>query len=542
MSGSSAPSAIPLAALRPTRSDPASPGPTVTATAPRSETASPASSSAARTVGTIRRSWARLACSGTTPPNPSWTRWPATTLDASRPPAHTAAAVSSHEVSMARRAGGRAGSRWGLGTGDWGLGTGTGFNGAAAKFRRASPRATGASARRAADSRTSRTSRTSPMSLFVTIVLDGAGVGDAPDAAAYGDAGADTLGHVVRQQQPDLPNLTRWGLGRLVDGLADVDAPAASWGRYTERAAGKDSTTGHWALAGLVLETPFPTYPDGFPSDVVAAFCERAGVGGVLGNRPASGTEVIADLGREHQRTGRPIVYTSADSVFQVAAHVDTIPLEDLYRVCQVARDRVCVGEHAVGRVIARPFRGEPGAYERLSAQRKDLSLPPPAPTLLDALRQSGVRTVCVGKIAALFGGVGVDREVKTAGNADGVRQTLAVIREAAASGEPTFVWTNLVDFDELYGHRNDPAGYAAALESFDAALPDLEAALPDDAVLLLTADHGNDPTYPGSDHTRERVPVLRFQRGARAVDLGTADTFAAHAVDVATFFGRDAT
>ena len=374
--------------------------------------------------------------------------------------------------------------------------------------------------------------------LFVTLILDGAGVGDAPDAADYGDVGSDTLGHVVRQQRPDLPNLARWGLGRLVDGVDDVDAPAASWGRYTERAAGKDSTTGHWALAGLVLETPFPTYPDGFPDDVVAEFCRLADVDGVLGNRPASGTAVIAELGQEHQRTGRPIVYTSADSVFQVAAHVETVPLEDLYRMCQVARDQVCVGEHAVGRVIARPFAGEPGAYRRISAKRKDLSLSPHAPTLLDTLRQSGVRTVCVGKIAALFGGRGVDHEVKTAGNADGVAKTLDAIRAAAASGEPTFVWTNLVDFDELYGHRNDAAGYAAALEAFDAALPDLEAALPDSAVLLLTADHGNDPTFPGSDHTRERVPVLRYQRGAPARDLGTSGSFAAHAADVARYFG----
>ncbi len=373
--------------------------------------------------------------------------------------------------------------------------------------------------------------------LFVTIILDGAGVGDAPDAADYGDVGSDTLGHVIRQQRPDLPNLTRWGLGRLVDGVNDVERPAASWGRYTERAAGKDSTTGHWALAGLVLETPFPTYPGGFPDDVIADFCRLAGVPGVLSNRPASGTTVIAELGQEHQRTGQPIVYTSADSVFQIAAHVETTPLDELYRMCQIARDHVCVGEHAVGRVIARPFAGQPGAYQRLSDKRRDLSLLPHAPTLLDALRQSAVRTVCVGKIAALFGGQGVDQEIKTAGNADGVAKTLDAIRAAGASGEPTFVWTNLVDFDELYGHRNDPAGYAAALEAFDAALPDLEAALPDGAVLLLTADHGNDPTFPGSDHTRERVPVLRFRRGVPARDLGTSDSFAAHAADVAGYF-----
>ena len=383
------------------------------------------------------------------------------------------------------------------------------------------------------------------MPLFVTIVLDGAGVGGAPDAAAWGDAGADTLGHVVRQERPVLPTLERWGLGRLVDGLGGAEAPAApptgpaaSWGRLTERAAGKDSTTGHWALAGLVLAEPFPTYPDGFPPDVIDAFCARAGVDGVLGNRAASGTAIVADLGAEHQATGRPIVYTSADSVFQVAAHVDVIPLDDLYRMCRVARDEVCVGRHAVGRVIARPFAGGVGAYERISAERKDYSLVPPRSTLLDALQGAGVRTVCVGKVASLFGGAGVDVEVKTAGNADGIDKTLAAIRQAAAPGEPTFVWTNLVDFDELFGHRNDAAGYARALEAFDAALPALEAALPDDGALLLTADHGNDPTYPGTDHTRERVPVLLYRPGRAGRDLGTGDTFADHAATVAAFFG----
>lgn len=377
--------------------------------------------------------------------------------------------------------------------------------------------------------------------LFVTIVLDGAGVGDAPDAEAYGDAGADTLGHVVRQERPTLPNLTRWGLGHLVDGLDAAEAPAASWGRLTERAAGKDSTTGHWALAGLVLEQPFPTYPDGFPPDVIDAFCATAGVDGVLGNAPASGTAIIAERGEEHQRTGRPIVYTSADSVFQVAAHVDTVPLDRLYEMCRVARNEVMTGEHAVGRVIARPFTGPAGAYERISAKRKDLSLQPTGPTLLDALRQSGVRTVCVGKIASLFGGAGVDEEIKTSGNADGIAKTLDAIRAAAASEQPTFIWTNLVDFDELYGHRNDPAGYARALEEVDAALPAWEAALPAGARLLLTADHGNDPTYPGTDHTRERVPILLAQKGRQPGEaLGTRDSFADHAATVAAAFGID--
>ena len=376
------------------------------------------------------------------------------------------------------------------------------------------------------------------MALFVTIVLDGAGVGDAPDAAVYGDTGADTLGHVVAQQAPRLPNLARWGLGRLVEALPAAEAPAASWGRLTEVAAGKDSTTGHWSLAGLDLATPFPTYPDGFPASVIDAFCREAGVDGILCNAPGSGTAIIDAFGPEHEATGRPIVYMSGDSVFQVAAHVGTVPLERLYAMCRAARERVCVGEHAVGRVIARPFEGFPGAYRRISAARKDFSLPPPGPTLLDALQAAGVRTVCVGKVASLFAGRGVDAEVKTAGNADGVARTLAAIGEARASGATTFVWTNLVDFDELFGHRGDAPGFAAALEAFDAALPRLEAALPDGAVLLLTADHGNDPTTPGSDHTRERVPVLMHSPGTAGSDLGTGATFADHAATVAAYFG----
>lgn len=379
-----------------------------------------------------------------------------------------------------------------------------------------------------------------PPQVFVTLVLDGVGVGDAPDAEAYGDVGSNTLAHVCAQERPHLPHLERLGLGRIADlpGVAPVETPAAAWGRLTERAAGKDSTTGHWALAGLVLEQPFPTYPEGFPPDILAAFCERAGVEGVLGNRPASGTAIIAELGEEHQRTGHPIVYTSADSVFQVAAHVDTIPLDDLYTMCRVARDEICVGPHAVGRVIARPFAGAPGAYERISAKRKDLSLLPSSPTLLDTLREHGVRTVAVGKIASLFGGQGVDEEIKTAGNADGLAKTLAAIHDAAAGGTPTFIWTNLVDFDELYGHRNDPAGFARALEAVDAALPDLLDALPVAGRLLITADHGNDPTYPGSDHTRERVPVLFA--GGTAKDIGTRETFADHAATVAACLGVD--
>ena len=385
-----------------------------------------------------------------------------------------------------------------------------------------------------------------PAPLFVTIVLDGAGVGSAPDAVPYGDVGADTLGHVVAQQSPTLPNLARWGLGHLVDGLAVPAAPDASWGRMTEVAAGKDSTTGHWSLAGLDLAVPFPTYPNGFPPDVVRAFCDAADVDGILANAPASGTAVIDAFGAEHEATGRPIVYTSGDSVFQIAAHTGTVALERLYEMSHVARERVCIGEHAVGRVIARPFEGREGAYQRISAKRTDFSLPPPGPTLLTALQAAGVRTVCVGKIAALFAGQGVDVETKTTGNADGVEKTLAAIAAARASDVPTFVWTNLVDFDELFGHRRDVPGYARALEAFDAALPRLEAALPPGAVLLLTADHGNDPAMQGSDHTRERVPLLMQTRGADGQalpgrDVGTRATFADHAATVARYFGTSA-
>ena len=377
--------------------------------------------------------------------------------------------------------------------------------------------------------------------LFVTIVLDGVGVGDAPDAGAYGDAGSDTLGHVCAAERPRLPNLARWGLGRVaaLDGVAPAESPAASWGTMTETAAGKDSTTGHWELAGVVLDCPFPLYPEGFPPEVIAAFCRAARVEGVLGNRAASGTEILAALGDAHVETGRPIVYTSGDSVFQIAAHVDEVPLEALYAMCRAAREEVCVGEHAVGRVIARPFRGASGAYERLSVARKDFSLRPPRPTVQEALQAAGVRTVAVGKIAALFGGIGFDVEVKTAGNAEGIEKTRAAIEEAAAARAPTFIWTNLVDFDELYGHRNDAEGFARALEAFDATLPTLEAVLPGGARLVITADHGNDPGYPGTDHTRERVPLLLLEKGQPlGQPLGTRASFADHAATVAAAFG----
>lgn len=374
--------------------------------------------------------------------------------------------------------------------------------------------------------------------LFVTIVLDGVGIGEQPDAGVYGDAGSHTLRHVCEVARPQMPNLAAMGLGCIepLPGVATVEAPRASYGKMREVSAGKDSTTGHWELAGLLLDHPFPTYPDGFPEDLLSRFREKSGCTGTLGHRPASGTDVIAQYGPEHERTGFPIVYTSADSVFQIAAHKDIIPLDELYRLCRIAREEVCVGEHAVGRVIARPFVGEAGNYQRVSGERKDYSRLPDGPVVQQVLQENGVRTMAVGKIADLFGGIGFDEVRKTRSNDEGIEKTLAAMREVRS--QPTFLWTNLVDFDQEYGHRNDPEGFARALEAFDTALPDLLAALPQAGVLVLTADHGNDPTTPSTDHSREYVPLLVIRPGQPVQALGLRDTFADHAASVANFFG----
>ena len=382
--------------------------------------------------------------------------------------------------------------------------------------------------------------------LFVTIILDGVGIGAQHDAPHYGDAGSHTLGHVCAHERPALPNVRRLGLG-CIDHLAGVDPeahPDAHFGRMREVSAGKDSTTGHWELAGLRLPQPFPTYPNGFPQAVIDAFCDATGCEGVLGNKAASGTAIIAALGEEHARTGWPIVYTSADSVFQIAAHKDVIPLDRLYALCETARTEVCVGEHAVGRVIARPYVGTPGDYTRVSAERRDFARPPHRPPLQQGLRDAGVRTIAIGKIGDLFAKVGFDAIRKTTDNADGIQKTLDAIRDYVRTPVPTFVWTNLVDFDQAYGHRNDPAGFAQALEAFDQAVPNLLDALPDDAALVLTADHGNDPTTASTDHSREYVPVLYVPpggmqngEGAGGVNLGLRASFNDHAATVADFF-----
>ncbi len=390
------------------------------------------------------------------------------------------------------------------------------------------------------------------MPLFVSIVLDGVGVGEQPDASSYGDTGSHTLGHVCASERPDLPNLRRLGIGNIVDldSVPPVDAPTASFGKMREMSAGKDSTTGHWELAGLRLESPFPTYPDGFPPEVIDAFRSETGCASVLGNRAASGTKIVAELGAEHERTGHPIVYTSADSVFQIAAHKDVIPLDNLYEMCRIARQKVCVGEHGVGRVIARPFIGTEGSYTRVSAERKDFARLPENAPIQNVLQKQGVHTVSVGKIADLFARTGFDDMAKTKSNVDGIRATLREIQAAGDRSKSTFIWTNLVDFDQEFGHRNDPAGFAGALEEFDAAIPDLISALPDGAHLVITADHGNDPTTASTDHSREYVPLLHLQKtsspGADAPgtgngrDLGLRTCFNDHAATVAEVFGAE--
>jgi phosphopentomutase len=379
--------------------------------------------------------------------------------------------------------------------------------------------------------------------LFVSIVLDGVGMGAQPDAEAYGDTGSHTLGHVCAAMRPALPHCAELGLGCIepLEGIVCPDAPTAHYGRMREVSAGKDSTTGHWELAGLRLDRPFPTYPDGFPDDVIEAFVEATGCGGVLGNTPESGTVIIDELGPEHAETGHPIVYTSADSVFQIAAHKDVIPLDRLYALCRIARNEVCVGEHAVGRVIARPFVGTPGDYTRISDERRDYSRIPDDPPVQQVLQQNGVRTHAIGKIGDLFADVGFDDITKTKNNAQGVDATLDAIRAYRNDPQPTFVWTNLVDFDQEYGHRNDPEGFAAALEAFDARVPELLSTLPAEARLVLTADHGNDPTTGSTDHAREFVPLLYYHSAIPATgggrDFGLRDSFNDHAATVADFF-----
>ncbi len=371
-------------------------------------------------------------------------------------------------------------------------------------------------------------------SRIIWIVLDSVGVGAMPDAAAYGDVGSDTLGNIARVRGLDVPNLCRLGLGNLkpIPQLPQAAAPEGDYGRCTLASPGKDTTTGHWEMAGIHLAKPFPVYPHGFPREVIGEFEDRIGRS-VLGNKAASGTEIIAELGEEHMESGSPIVYTSADSVFQIAAHEETIPLWELYRMCEIARE-ILHGPHEVGRVIARPFEGEPGAFRR-TANRHDYAVPPPRGMLLDRLEERRIEVFAIGKIFDIFLGRGITDHVKTKDNADGMAKTLDAIKDRKNG----LIFVNLVDFDQQYGHRNDVEGYGNALEEFDRWLPEFERALGPGDLAILTADHGCDPTTPSTDHSREYTPLIAFgPRARRGVDLGLRSTLSDMGQTVARNFG----
>ncbi|MBA4495700.1 phosphopentomutase [Paenactinomyces guangxiensis] len=358
------------------------------------------------------------------------------------------------------------------------------------------------------------------------IVLDSVGIGALPDAEEYDDSGAHTLGHIAEHQQGlYLPNLASLGLGNIepVEGVQPVASPSAYYGKMSEMSKGKDTTTGHWEFMGIYTQKPFKTYPNGFPEELIRVFEEKTGRK-VIGNKPASGTEIIAELGDEHMKTGNLIVYTSADSVFQIAAHEEIVPLDELYRICEIARELTMDEKYSVIRVIARPFVGGPGNFTR-TANRRDYSVKPPAKTVLNYLAEAGLDVIGLGKISDIYAGVGITRSIHTKNNADGVDQLLKVLSEPFRG----LAFANLVDFDAKYGHRRDPVGYAQALEEFDARIPDILKALQDRDLLIITADHGNDPTHHGTDHTREYTPLLVFGKklSKEGKSLGLRKTFA---------------
>jgi len=373
-----------------------------------------------------------------------------------------------------------------------------------------------------------------PFRRVIWIVLDSVGIGEMPDAAAYGDAGSDTLGHIAARRTLNLPQMAQLGLGNIkpLVHVGPVDRPTAAFGRCALASPGKDTTTGHWEMVGIHLAKPFPLYPHGFPPEILQEFERRIGRG-TLGNCAASGTEIIKELGEEHMRTGKPIVYTSADSVFQVAAHEEVIPLWELYKICETARE-ILRGPYEVGRVIARPFIGTPGAFTR-TPNRKDYAVPPPRGMLLDQLQAAKVDVASVGKIFDVFLGRGIGEHEKTRNNADGMAKTLEMLDDIDAG----LLFVNLVDFDQLYGHRNDVEGYAKALEEFDAWLPSLYEKLSDSDLLILTADHGCDPTTPSTDHSREYVPLLVYRpRNPQGVNLGLRSTLSDIGQTIAENFG----
>lgn len=367
------------------------------------------------------------------------------------------------------------------------------------------------------------------------IVLDSVGIGEAPDAKNFGDEGAHTLGHIAeRISFFSLPNMEKMGLGNIapLQHIKPAAQPAAYYGKMTEVSVGKDTMTGHWELMGLKVTIPFQTYPNGFPEPLIRKFEEMTGRA-VIGNKPASGTEILDELGAEQMRTGAWIVYTSADSVFQIAAHEDVIPLEELYRACKIARE-LTLGEYAVGRIIARPYVGEPGRFKR-TPNRHDYAVKPPAPTVMNRLKDAGLDCIAIGKINDIYSGEGVTEAIPTKSNEHGIEETIAALKRPFHG----MAFTNLVDFDSLYGHRRDPEGYANALMAFDAKLPELTKTIGGDDLLIITADHGNDPVHSGTDHTREYVPLLVWSpRFRNSGTLGVRATFADLGATVADNFG----
>ena len=373
------------------------------------------------------------------------------------------------------------------------------------------------------------------MNNFFVIILDGVGIGELPDAYLYKDEGSNTLSNMAEVVGGlYLPNLQNFGLGNIqkIKGITPVQNPIASFGKMSEMSKGKDSTTGHWEISGLLIDFDFPYYPSGFPKELINKFLAKTKLNGVLGNKAASGTDIINELGDEHVKTGFPIVYTSADSVFQIAAHESVIPLDRLYEICKIAREKILINENSVGRVIARPFIGNDGNYSR-TTNRKDFSLSPPTPTILDFLKANDINTIAIGKINDLFNYQGISHNIKTHSNEEGINEIIKASKEFSGS----FIFTNLVDFDVYYGHRNDPAGFAKALGYFDNRLSEIMNTLDETDALIITADHGNDPTTPSTDHSREYVPLLFYQKNIPGKNLEVRKTFSDVAQTIAEFF-----
>ncbi|WP_394187483.1 phosphopentomutase [Paenisporosarcina quisquiliarum] len=357
------------------------------------------------------------------------------------------------------------------------------------------------------------------------VVMDSVGIGEAPDAKSFGDEGSDTLGHIAeRMGGLKMPNIEKMGLSNIrpIKGISPVDKPTAHFGKLQEASVGKDTMTGHWEIMGLNIDKPFKVYPDGFPQELIQALEEKTGRK-VIGNKPASGTEILDELGEEHMKTGAIIVYTSADPVLQIAAHEEVVPLEELYKICEIARELTLSPEFLVGRIIARPFLGEPGNFKR-TTNRHDYALKPFERTVMNELQDANYDVIAIGKIADIYNGEGVTESLRTKDNMDGMDKLNEVVRKPFHG----ISFLNLVDFDALYGHRRDPIGYGEALEAFDARLPEVLEALTNDDLLIITADHGNDPTFEGTDHTREFVPVLAYSpRFTEGTELPASETFA---------------